>query len=710
MAPKNTDDILDLTELIEKGPNIPDGSNLSATTQSTAASLNSSNDNQINDLLAQLDKNTIDPQEKLDMSGLDHMDHMLSSLPGRSKPKPQANNMEDEINNDLNDLLAAVDAEPKADGKEAQPKKKEPESPLDDLDALISQAQQQSQAQTETASLDQTLDADLNALLDDKSANDSTASDPKLTEDLDALLAEPKPAQGQKSDLDDLDALLTEPKEAQPTKKEPSLEDDLDALLADPITQEEPSSKNLSAPDKPQASPKDDDDFEALLNQAKATPTSQSPKTEPSLDEIDAILNEAPKAKEANANANARDDVRAINALEKRLSQCEVHLDSLENDLSSRILGCEEKIAHDLSNLNDLKAQPDVESLLAPGSILEEKILNLIQEQLANNQANQAQDPQVQVLNKQCADLAARLADLENAASPKEPASNLESRVANLETAQAQIMAEMIKIKDSLAQIETNLATPATNGLSRDILDQELDPVKALIQTQKADINGLKDTLATSLEKLVTKEELAAELEKSVNANNDANNAWAASADLETLAASLDALKSDLTQSKTELLDQITSIAQAANEQTVDLDPIKTNLDLLGENITQIQTQIEAIKTEFNAELAKTKDELAQDLTTANQKDDLLARLEPLEAALPTLSENVANIHAQLNSDLADLKNDLEQTKNVLNADQTPDILARLEPLEAALPTIRENVESLTTQLQIAKDELADQI
>ncbi|MBO4334896.1 MAG: hypothetical protein J5846_03555, partial [Desulfovibrio sp.] len=359
MAKQNAQsEIIDLTELIERGPNTEDLSPASAEgktkeeskanvsgepveARNQAQALNDpptdGNDSDLDILLAQIAKSPevdsepkkplVDDQEKLDMSGLDEADDLLGDLkmPERSvsqsdteeknaidellnnaapaespKETPKADEIKESVDNDLNQLLADLDketAQTSNTAPEAQPTAKNPATAADDIDALMSQLDQPSGAK-------QSPD-DLDALLGEIQAQ-TGAAEPAPKE-------APAPKAAQASMGDDLDALMSQ-LDQKPEAKQAPAADDIDALLGEMQAQTEQASKA-----KPAQAPKAPatDDLDALMSQLDQKPEA---KQAPAADDIDALLGEmqaqteqASKAKPAQApEAPATDEVDAL--------------------------------------------------------------------------------------------------------------------------------------------------------------------------------------------------------------------------------------------------------------------------------------------------------------------------------------------------------------------------------------------------------------
>lgn len=223
-------------------------------------------DIELDDLLAQLNEGeehrapfsapTVNPNERLNMPGMDDMDAMFrefGSPPSDGDPDigtvSEAGAGKPSADLELDDLLAGLEDKPApAKAKTAA------DAELDDLLADLDGAEKKP-AKAAQASPEDDLDALLGDLMDKPAL--AKAARPAL-EDLDALLDDlDKPMPGKAAQLapDGLDALLDELDKPAPAKTaQPAPDDDLDALLGD-----------LDKP-APAVTPLADDKSDELLN------------------------------------------------------------------------------------------------------------------------------------------------------------------------------------------------------------------------------------------------------------------------------------------------------------------------------------------------------------------------------------------------------------------------------------------------------------
>ncbi|MBQ7585943.1 MAG: hypothetical protein IJU40_06835 [Desulfovibrionaceae bacterium] len=641
------DEILELTELIEKGPNTSVNPALDPKSQTSATLLDDSNEqtkahtlndppgsqgpDDLDQLLAKFDQPSspeskakpMDPHEGLDMSDLDHVDDMLASLPKRQKEKKD---IQEVINDDLNDLLAAVDAEP-----QPEPKKK---TPQDDLNSLISSL------------------GDPN---DTPPPEFTKKADPDPDSEIDEILAQiPEPTSAKKEEVE-----LKEKSEPAPKSK--------GTLNLD----EDPNLQGMS-------------DLDALLS----TP---APKKEPV----------KPKATENKAQP------AQLTALEERLSKCEASLLELQDNLASRLSNFENGLSDLESKLNEVKEDFNSEKILASNSPLEQKIKELINQALEENLPQAAaQDDgtkdKIQALNQQYQDLSENLLNLEKNVNTALANANLETRIANLENSQSKLTSDLTSSKDNLANLE-NLNTSIleltskiqehdttlseinlqlsnqskANPVTEELLNSKLDPLTLENTNLSEEITSIKDQLNSF------KSELEAKVET----------------ELQSFAGKLADQSSQNYVSEEQLFEKIAPIT-SQNES------LSSNISSIQDQLGQLQTNVESQISSKLTTLASTIEDLeAKSLVT---ESDLTQKLEPIISQNDSLLKDFVTIQSQLENLTQNIESNLpleiEQLKAEIDKQKSEPLVteealtAKLAPLNSQQADLAQDLATFKTQ------------
>ncbi|MDR1777653.1 MAG: hypothetical protein LBR31_07495 [Desulfovibrio sp.] len=433
---KDDEDIIDLTELISKGADAdaaPDKNAApkreEAATGTKLESLNeasaSTPDDDIDDLLAQMDAgdkaetkpakaaqaapvaptvppappddptdeptpdasgHLVDPHEKLDMSGMEEVDNLLSSLNIPLKP---ASAEADEKKDAAPEAAKPAPAAPTPAAKPAPaPAAPAPEKKADafDLDALLNPS----------ADVNSFLDAVNSKPLEDTLLEHTTPKKPESAPD--------QPDQGKqaakpKEVSPELDDILTSAAKPAAAGKPSGLDDDLDGILSSVF--ETPSPAKPAAPAQNPAP-----------NPAPEAPAGENPQAMHAFMELSARM-DATDERLAAMDATAR-----LDALEERLTNVEAlpeRLDKVETDLAglAELPARLERTETDLAAVGELSPRLDaLEERLTKAEALSER-LDALEERLTNVEALPERLDKTEADVAGLTELPARLQDVE---------------------------------------------------------------------------------------------------------------------------------------------------------------------------------------------------------------------------------------------------------------------------------------------------------
>ncbi|MBR3664589.1 MAG: hypothetical protein IKN64_08035 [Desulfovibrio sp.] len=726
MAKQNAQvEIIDLTELIERGPNTEEPAPAAAAekpavpstksapspsneTPTQAQTLNDppseGDDSDLDILLAQIAKTPevdstpkkplVDTQEKLDMSGLDEADDLLSGLkmPERTTPQPAA-----EEQNSIDELLSedgTAESSPENSKKDELKK-----SVDDDLNQLLADLDKETAQTTQTsekssAAVADDLDALMNQL-DQPAA--PTAKAAPAADDIDALLGE---MQAQASEA----PAKAQAAPAAPTAKAAPAADDIDALLGEMQAQ---AKETPTAPEV-QAQAPATEDLDALIGQldqpeaqaapvadAQAAPAAPVAKAAPAADDIDALLGEmqaqakeAPAAPEVQAQAPATEN---LDALMGQLDQPEAQAAPVAEEVAAP---AQAPVTEDLDALMGQLGQPeaqespvaeDQESAEEAQPAGERDALLQMQAQAASVTAPEAEDGQASQLLDQLQnivekaepvagenqtgempvnDLMASVPQAEALASEavSQPLSEpqaasaspeLMARVNELEARFADFAAQLEKIQDGLTErmeiCETTLSDVqlSFSGL-RDELTAIFDPDKLLAQDSPL-TQHIAQTISSSLEqgmqKFLEEAESQKSLHKDVTDRLDTLNAKVQGLCDEPKGTPLEDIEKLLEEKTATLSSGISTLDLEQRLEPVILASEKSSSDFqaLSQKLDEMTGEL-ARKSEKNLEQVMSKIE-AYDLeglekrfaAVQREKEVLAARVDSLEKRIDTL-------------------------------------------------------------------------
>ncbi|MBQ7457302.1 MAG: hypothetical protein IJS54_06840 [Desulfovibrio sp.] len=674
MADTN-EEIIDLTELIERGTVQPDSQGTTGQSQGDAEQ--GQGDADLDMLMAQIGadpktdkKSSFDPHEQIDMSSIDEIDDLIGDLQmhGRNEepPKPKAaaapeepqqpqNDIQESVNNDLNDLLAAIDAESLQMQERKKAQKEENASvppqadansdinPMDDIDTLLQQMEQkpaESDLATPNASQSPETMQDLDALLGSEAQAESAPSDREKTAqsetppngDTESLNVNAAPTTTDSHDIPLAQAVPTKEEAQKPKTDEKQAFAD---LLPQDFEPKETSSKAAIA------------QLEQRIEELESSVTLRMTDCEQRVkalaeniqttitgtvqDAIAALKEECQSlfAKESDNAANKE----ALEALTASQNESKEHIDALAANLTACETNLSEKI-----NAIEMPAPFDPQSL---------------RDEFATT---------LETLRQTSEELSAKIAQLEEGL----PQADLPDRVHSLE--------------DALATLSETIANQAANAQAfTEHADQQIEEIHTRLATFAQDNQSAQKAIVKSLSGRIT-----------------------------TMQGDIDQLAAREIPDQAAIAQQIADLPQVS-EETIDakIETLRSqNDEALAEIITRIDAVTESL-AELSARPVPNVDEItANVLANIPQNPDTVTREELAEQVAP-LCDQIKDLAVQV----ADAKAPMEQVETLLDAKLAalPTAITK-DALEERLAAILAATEATQTDLAGRIDAINEQM
>ncbi|MBR4741984.1 MAG: hypothetical protein IK079_03715, partial [Desulfovibrio sp.] len=655
---KAPDEILDLTELIEKGSNAPsEKPPLDCDLEQTKVNSLNDNDNtdDLDHLLAKFDKpapnsaakktthtDSSHGSDKLDMSDIEAVDTLLNNLDmsGRGKKTVAQNDFQNSIDSDLESLMASVDADTAKENQtsrlniDSAQTENNSSSPLDDLDAII--------AQSKKSPKKTPLHADF---MNDLQEADNFAE--KLHQSTNTTPVAPKEPEPQKV------AEQSQPKETPPPL------DDIDTLIA------QVESKKDQPPQEQDVANDPLEDLDSMLAKLPSTAKPVSTETpdlnlgSETLNELEDLANQQNQAAQAKSPAT----ISAVQELEKRISSCEATLKDIQDNVQKHIDSCESELANVQiivqSLKDDMQKLAGPEQLLADDSPLMQKILALVTASIATALKNVEKD--ADTANQSLTDFDVRLGSL---------SASFDELKTKMEASQIDLEARFDPIEKNSEQLTEKLA--ALEQTSQD-LNQHVTEQLANDETknQIADLSSQFTELKGQLDFLINVPTITDDIfEERINPLEST---------LQELSTSITELKKtaqDVNQLNTSVAHIETTLVSTDKIQGIEerIEEISAQTSHLKSAITTIANQLDATNTAVaNSDPQASLQNLNTQIADLNNK---CALTEELKSSLSALEQKVANSDPQaslqnLNTQIADLNNKCaltEELKSSLSA------------------------------------------
>lgn len=710
----SSEEIIDLTELIEKG-----GAEAPSASRKVQAQVHHDDDD-IEALLADMDAGDVAPKsasgkvdanENLDMSNMGGIDDLLESLD--IPPQPDSpSEAPTPLDNAVDDLMTNGNGKPK---NNATPKQA---SFADDLDALLDEPEPKPAKKAQNKD-------DLDSALDDL----FTSLNEKPGEPQKASKAAPSPVD---DDLDDILSSIDEP--AMPrsapakTVAKPSpadFPDDLDDLL--------------NGTELPNPIP-DEALAEREPEPAKPEPVKPAPKSKPVLQKL---VNEAKNAENNLARDMLAQDPPAKSSGGDFNYAINANLENLNfqaRDLGQRLQNCETDLAQTRLRLEGLEKSAanaaSIEDLLRDGSSLHSGFAALIATSVGQVlQDTRENGPDLQVMN--------RFQTIEtNSKSLEAALEALENRLANLEKHGEETSQVAEKIGDlvqntnqSAERIESmenrleSIMPKLGNALQlADHYDELLHASARLDALEnsfgelagKADDSGLESGLkALEQETLSIKSSLEA-LENSFGEKTDSDPNDELQAKIEETAQQVEARLTDLESKITslvsddtgndELVSRLNTVEQEALETKSRLESVETKFDAFSVNEAnnKLEADIDEVKNIVSSRLDEFEGKLESLAGAKDIVQELTSRLDGIEQDAIAAKTNFEAVEARFDTFAAKeasdkLEANIDEVKNMASC-RLDELESKLEIVAAAKDTTQE----LTTRLDdIQQDAVA---
>lgn len=687
----SSEEIIDLTELIEKG-----GAEAPSAARKVQAQVHHDDDD-IEALLADMDAGDIAPKsspgkvdanENLDMSNMGGIDDLLESLDIPPQPDSPAK-APTPLDNAVDDLMTNGNGKPKNNGAPKQA------SFADDLDALLDEPEPKAAKKAQN-------NDDLDSALDDL----FTSLNEKPGEPQKAPKAAPNPVD---DDLDDILSSIDEPAMPRSAPAKPAAKpspadfpDDLDDLLngtelPNPIPDEaleerepepvkpepvKPAPKSKSIPQKLVAEAKNAED-DLARDMLAQNPPAKSPGGD---------LNYAINANLENLNFQARD-------LGQRLQNCETDLAQTR----LRLEGLEKSAANAAS----------IEDLLRDGSPLHSGFAALIATsvgQVLQDTRENGPDPQVmnrfQTIETNSKSLEAALEALENRLANLEKhgeeTSQIAEKIGDLVQDTNQSAERLESMENRLESIMPKLGNALQLADHYDELLHASARLDALENSfgelaGKADDSGLESGLkALEQETLSIKSSLAA-LESGLGEKSDSNPNDELQAKIEETAQQVEARLDDLeskiaslasdNSGNDELVSRLNTVEQEALEAKSRLESVETKFDAFSANEAnnKLEADIDEVKNMTSSRLDELEGKLESVVAAKDIAQELTTRLDGIEQDAIAAKTSLENFEAKFDTfaakeDSDKLEANIDEVKNMASS--------RLDELESKLESV----------------------